>query len=40
VQLQRVAMNLIVNSIEAMKDNDGIQEMVIKSERAEKRADS
>jgi signal transduction histidine kinase len=28
-------MNLIVNSIEAMKDVDGIREMVIKSRRAE-----
>jgi signal transduction histidine kinase len=27
VQLQQVAMNLIVNSIEAMKDVDGIREM-------------
>ena len=35
VQLQQVAMNLIVNSIEAMKDIDGIREMVIKSQRAE-----
>jgi PAS domain S-box-containing protein len=35
VQLQQVAMNLIVNSIEAMKDVDGFREMVIKSERAE-----
>jgi hypothetical protein len=35
VQLQQVAMNLIVNSIEAMKDVDGIREMVIKSRRAE-----
>jgi signal transduction histidine kinase len=35
VQLQQVAMNLIVNSIEAMKDVDGIREMVIKSQRAE-----
>ena len=26
VQLQQVAMNLIVNSIEAMKDVDGIRE--------------
>jgi signal transduction histidine kinase len=32
VQLQQVAMNLIVNSIEAMKDVDGIREMVIKSQ--------
>jgi predicted ATPase/signal transduction histidine kinase len=36
VQLQQVAMNLIVNSIEATKDVDGIREMVIKSRRAEK----
>jgi PAS domain S-box-containing protein len=35
VQLQQVAMNLIVNSIEAMKDVDGTREMVIKSQRAE-----
>jgi PAS domain S-box-containing protein len=35
VQLQQVAMNLIVNSIEAMKDVDGIRELVIRSERAE-----
>jgi PAS domain S-box-containing protein len=35
VQLQQVAMNLIINSIEAMKDIDGIREMVIKSQRAE-----
>ncbi len=35
VQLQQVAMNLIVNSIEAMKDVDGIREMVIKSQRGE-----
>ena len=35
VQLQQVAMNLIINSIEAMKDVDGIREMVIKSQRAE-----
>jgi len=35
VQLQQVAMNLIINSIEAMKDADGIRELVIKSERAE-----
>jgi signal transduction histidine kinase len=36
VQLQQVAMNLIVNSIEAMKDVDGIREIVIKSWRTEK----
>jgi signal transduction histidine kinase len=35
LQLQQVAMNLIVNSIEAMKDVDGIRETVIKSQRAE-----
>jgi PAS domain S-box-containing protein len=35
VQLQQVAMNLIINSIEAMKDVDGIREMVIKSQRDE-----
>jgi PAS domain S-box-containing protein len=34
VQLQQVAMNLIVNGIEAMKDMDGIREMVIKSQLA------
>ena len=33
VQLQQVAMNLIVNSIEAMKDVDGTRELVIKSQR-------
>ena len=35
VQLQQVAMNLIVNSIEAMKDVDGLRELVIKSQGAE-----
>lgn len=35
VQLQQVAMNLIVNSIEAMKNVDGIREMVIRSQRYE-----
>ncbi|SOE87275.1 PAS domain S-box-containing protein [Burkholderia sp. YR290] len=35
VQLQQVAMNLILNSIEAMKNVDGIREMVIRSQRAE-----
>jgi PAS domain S-box-containing protein len=35
VQLQQVAMNLIINGIEAMKGVDGIREMVIKSRRAE-----
>ena len=35
VQLQQVAMNLIVNSIEAMKDLDRLREMVIKAQLAE-----
>jgi PAS domain S-box-containing protein len=35
VQLQQVAMNLIVNSIEALKDNDGIREIVIGSRRTD-----
>jgi PAS domain S-box-containing protein len=35
VQLQQVAMNLIINSIEAMKDVDGIRELVIQSQPAE-----
>jgi PAS domain S-box-containing protein len=35
VQLQQVAMNLIVNSMEAMKDVDGIREIVIKSRQDE-----
>jgi C4-dicarboxylate-specific signal transduction histidine kinase len=35
VQLQQVAMNLIVNSIDAMKDVDGMRELVIKSQQAE-----
>jgi len=35
VQLQQVAMNLIVNSIEAMKDFEGTRELVIQSQRAE-----
>jgi PAS domain S-box-containing protein len=35
VQLQQVAMNLIVNSIEAMKDVDGLRELVIQSRRDE-----
>jgi len=35
VQLQQVAMNLIVNSIEAMKDVDSTRELMIKSQRAE-----
>jgi PAS domain S-box-containing protein len=35
VQLQQVAMNLIVNGIEAMKDVDRKREMTIKSQRAD-----
>ncbi|HUN85247.1 MAG TPA: ATP-binding protein [Terracidiphilus sp.] len=35
VQLQQVMMNLIVNSIEAMRDVEGARELVIRSERAE-----
>ena len=35
VQLQQVVMNLIVNSIEATKDVDGIREIAIESQRAE-----
>jgi C4-dicarboxylate-specific signal transduction histidine kinase len=35
VQLQQVLMNLIVNSIDAMKDADGTRNLVIKSQRAE-----
>jgi PAS domain S-box-containing protein len=35
VQLQQVMMNLIVNSIDAMKDVDGPRELTIKSQRVE-----
>jgi C4-dicarboxylate-specific signal transduction histidine kinase len=35
VQLQQVVMNLMVNGIDAMKDVDGMRELVIKSEPAE-----
>jgi C4-dicarboxylate-specific signal transduction histidine kinase len=35
VQLQQVMMNLIMNSIDAMKEVDGAREIVIKSQRAE-----
>ena len=35
VQLQQVAMNLIVNGIEAMKGVDGTREVIIRSQRAE-----
>ncbi|HUN85271.1 MAG TPA: ATP-binding protein, partial [Terracidiphilus sp.] len=36
VQLQQVMMNLIVNSVEAMKDVDGIREIAIQSQQVEK----
>jgi signal transduction histidine kinase len=35
VQLQQVVMNLIINSIEAMKQIDGTRELVIKSQTTE-----
>jgi len=35
VQLQQVLMNLIVNSIDAMKDVDGTRELVVSSQRTE-----
>src|SRR5205085_8008413 len=35
VQLQQVMMNLISNSLDAMKDLDGSRELAIKSQRAE-----
>ena len=35
VQLQQVMMNLITNSIEAMKDVDGARELAIKSQRVD-----
>ena len=35
VQLQQVMMNLVSNSIDAMKDLDGSRELAIKSQRAE-----
>jgi C4-dicarboxylate-specific signal transduction histidine kinase len=36
VQLQQVLMNLIVNSIDAMKEMDGVRELAVKSQRTEK----
>jgi C4-dicarboxylate-specific signal transduction histidine kinase len=36
VQLQQVLMNLMVNSIDAMKEVDGMRELVVKSQSAEK----
>jgi PAS domain S-box-containing protein len=35
VQLQQVLMNLMLNSIEAMKDTDGPRELIIRSRQAE-----
>ena len=35
VQLQQVLINLMINSIDAMKDVDGTRELAIKSQRAE-----
>jgi C4-dicarboxylate-specific signal transduction histidine kinase len=35
VQLQQVLMNLMINSIEAMKEVDGLRELCIKSQRAD-----
>src|SRR5713226_8109063 len=35
VQLQQVMMNLMVNSIDAMKEVDGARELTVKSQRAE-----
>jgi signal transduction histidine kinase len=35
VQLQQVMMNLIVNSIEAMKELDGTREVIVKSQQVE-----
>jgi signal transduction histidine kinase len=35
VQLQQVLMNLIMNGIDAMKEVDGVRELVITSQRAE-----
>ena len=35
VQLQQVMMNLISNSIDAMKDEEGTRELAIRSQRAE-----
>jgi PAS domain S-box-containing protein len=35
VQLQQVMMNLIMNGIDAMKDEDGTRELAIRSQRAE-----
>jgi len=37
VQLQQVLMNLMMNSIEAMKDADGTRVLTIRSQRGENR---
>jgi len=36
VQLQQVLMNLIVNSVDAMKEVDGVRELAVKSQRTER----
>jgi len=36
VQLRQILMNLIVNSIDAMKEVDGLRELAVKSQRTEK----
>jgi signal transduction histidine kinase len=36
VQLQQVLMNLMLNGMDAMKDANGIRELIIKSQRGEK----
>jgi signal transduction histidine kinase len=35
IQLQQVMMNLIVNSIDALKDVEGVRELLIQSQRTE-----
>jgi C4-dicarboxylate-specific signal transduction histidine kinase len=35
VQLQQVLMNLMINGIDAMKDADGMRELIIRSQQAE-----
>jgi C4-dicarboxylate-specific signal transduction histidine kinase len=35
VQLQQVLMNIMINGIDAMKDVDGMRELIIKSQRTE-----
>jgi signal transduction histidine kinase len=37
VQLQQVLMNLVINSIDAMKEVDGTRELRVTSQRAEKK---